>query len=264
RVMHASCPVKATERLSAELSNSTDVIAPPAGSRPTSLLAGSLFSRPTNSRTGRRCLLLLRIDAGPEGIDQIDHSRRWGPPDWCDLFAGFFLFEQVNKGILVSILEVGRIKMTRLVADDVTCKIHHVLRQLELGDVFEVWLFISDFIGISKSHAQQTPPPRLKCDDVLPARQHDAAERDHVHFADGVADDGKRILSDLTIGSDVIGRVDVAIIDLVSRNELIDFNGPSALDFDSLKFFVLNDEILPLADLVTARDVLARNHLAGF
>jgi hypothetical protein len=32
-----------------------------------------------------------------------------------------------------------------------------------------------------------------------------------------------------------------AIIDLVSRNELVDIDGPRALDLYSLKLFVLND-----------------------
>jgi hypothetical protein len=76
---------------------------------------------------------------------------------------------------------------------------------------------------------------------VLPAGQRDSTECDHVHFADGVADDRKGILSNLTIGGDVIRRVDVAIIDLVSWNELINVDGPRALDLHSLKFFVLND-----------------------
>jgi hypothetical protein len=99
---------------------------------------------------------------------------------------------------------------------------------------------------------------------VLPTGQDDPTECDHVHFADGVSDDRKGILPDLTIGGDVIRRVDVTIIDFVSRNELIDFNGPGTLDFDSLKFFVLNDEVLSFSDLITARDVLAGDFLTSF
>jgi hypothetical protein len=99
---------------------------------------------------------------------------------------------------------------------------------------------------------------------VLPAGEHDPTESDHVHFTDGVTDDRKGILPDLTIGGDVIRRVDVAVINLVSRNELIDLDGPRALDLNGLEFFVLNDEVLPFSDLVTARDVLPGDHLARF
>jgi hypothetical protein len=41
-----------------------------------------------------------------------------------------FLLEQVNEGVRVAILEVRRIEVARLVTDDVTCKIHHILREL--------------------------------------------------------------------------------------------------------------------------------------
>ena len=41
--------------------------------------------------------------------------------------------------------------------------------------------------------------PAVERDGVLPACQHTAAERDHLHLAN--ADDRKRILSDLTVGA---------------------------------------------------------------
>jgi hypothetical protein len=71
-----------------------------------------------------------------------------------------------------------------------------------------------------------------------------------------VTDDSKGLLSDLTIGGEVVRRVDLAIIDLVSRNELIDIDCPGALDLHSLKLFVLNDEVLSFSDLIAACDVL--------
>jgi hypothetical protein len=99
----------------------------------------------------------------------------------------------------------------------------------------------------------KTPTPRLKGDNVFSPCQYDPTESDHIHLANGVADDSESILSHLTIGGDVIWRVDVAIIDLISRNKLVDLNGPRALDFDSLKLFVFNDEVLSFSDLIAAR-----------
>jgi hypothetical protein len=69
---------------------------------------------------------------------------------------------------------------------------------------------------------------------VFPAGQYDPTESDHVHFSDGVADDCKGILPNLSVGGDVIRRVDVTIINLVPWNELIDLYGPRALNFYSL------------------------------
>ena len=65
---------------------------------------------------------------------------------------------------------------------------------------------------------------------MFPACQHDPTGSDHVHFGNGVADDRKGILANLTIGGDIVRRVDVAIIDLLSWNELIDLYGPRALN----------------------------------
>ena len=81
-------------------------------------------------RAGCRRLLFLRIDAGPKGVHQIDDARRRRPPSWLDLFASLFLLEQVNQGVFVSILELRRIKVTGLGADDMSCKIEHLLREL--------------------------------------------------------------------------------------------------------------------------------------
>ncbi len=61
---------------------------------------------------------------------QIDHPRRWRPPNRRDLFAGLLLLEQIKKGVLVSILEARWIEVASLGADDVTCKIEHVLGKL--------------------------------------------------------------------------------------------------------------------------------------
>jgi hypothetical protein len=52
--------------------------------------------------------------------------------------------------------------------------------------------------------------PRFERDDVLPACEHNSAKRHHVHLANGVTDDSKGILSDLTVGHDVVRRIDIA------------------------------------------------------
>src|SRR6516165_8172305 len=108
RDMQARRPVKATELLSAEPSNSTGVMVPSGilGHRRDSLLARLLFSRPTDLRTWCRCLLFLHIDAGSKRIHEIDHVGRWCPAYWRDLFARLFLLKEVNEGVLVVIIEV--------------------------------------------------------------------------------------------------------------------------------------------------------------
>jgi hypothetical protein len=93
---------------------------------------------------------------------------------------------------------------------------------------------------------------------VLPACEHDPTERHHVHFADGVADDGKSILSDLTVRRDVVRRIDIALVDLAPRNELVDVDGARAFKLNGLELLVLDKEILAFADLIPSRSVLPR------
>src|SRR5262249_23154807 len=82
RVMQARRQVKATDFLSAELPNSTAIMAlcPPQITFD-SFLPDLLFSGPTSLRAGCRCLLSLRVDAGPEGIHDIYHARRGRSPN---------------------------------------------------------------------------------------------------------------------------------------------------------------------------------------
>src|SRR5215472_11446153 len=142
-------------------------------------------------------------------------------------------------------------------------EIEHLLGQLQLGDVVEVLGFVSNFIRIAQRQAQQAAIPWFERDDVLAACEHDAAERHHVHLANGVTDDGKGILSDLTIRRDVVRRVDIALVDLALRNELVDVDGPRAFNLNGLELLVLDKEILALADLIASRNVLPRDGLAG-
>ena len=95
----------------------------------------------------------------------------------------------------------------------------------------------------------KTSTPCLQRDDVFPSRQHDPSDRDHVHFGNGIANDREGVLSNLAIGSDVVGRVDIAVVDLAARNELIDFDRPGAFDLHGVDLLVFDNEVLTLRDL---------------
>ena len=67
---------------------------------------------------------------------------------------------------------------------------------------------------------------RLQRDDVLTSRRHHAPERHHALLVDGVAEDAEGLLTDFAIGDDVVRPVDVEIVDLGARHELVDADGP--------------------------------------
>ena len=82
-------------------------------------------------------------------------------------------------------------------------------------------------------------------------------------LGDGVTDDRKRILSDLTVRRDAIRRIDIALVDLALRNELVDVDGARAFNLNGLELLVFDKEILAFADLLASRNVLPWDDVAG-
>ena len=99
---------------------------------------------------GGGSLLLLCVDAGAQSIHEIDHLRCRTFLRRFDLFACLFLFKQIDQRVLVSILELRRIEVASLGLDDVRCEIEHFFRELEIGNVLEIGLFIANFVGIAQ------------------------------------------------------------------------------------------------------------------
>src|SRR5262249_18860019 len=99
---------------------------------------------------------------------------------------------------------------------------------------------------------------------MLAPGQHHPTERDHVQLCNGVADDGESLLTNLVIRGNVVRRVDVTLIDLISGNELVDIDGARALDLNGLYFLILNDHVLALGYFIAAHRVVPRDDLASF
>jgi hypothetical protein len=78
------------------------------------------------------------------------------------------------------------------------------------------------------------------------------------------ANDREGVLPNLAVGSDVVGGVYIAVVDLTARHELIDFNGPAAFDLHGIDLLVFDDEVLALRYLVATGRVLSRDDVTGF
>src|SRR5262249_34869963 len=65
------------------------------------------------------------------------------------------------------------------------------------------------------------------------------------------------------IRGNVVGRVDITLIDLIFWNELVNIDGARAFDLDGLYFLILNNHVLALCDLIAAHHVVPRDDLAG-
>jgi hypothetical protein len=98
---------------------------------------------------------------------------------------------------------------------------------------------------------------------VFKASQHNPADRDHVHVADGLADHRKGIVSDLAVGTKVIRSDDVAGIDLLALHELVDIDGARGLQRHVFKLFLGHFDVAVGVDLEAPDDVLVRYFLTG-
>jgi hypothetical protein len=63
---------------------------------------------------------------------------------------------------------------------------------------------------------------------------------------------------------DVVSRFNIALADFVSRNKMINVDGPRALNLNGFKFLVFNNEVLPFRDFIPTGRVLSGDQFAGF
>ena len=122
---------------------------------------------------------------------------------------------------------------------------------------------IADFVGIAQQRSHQALVERFERDDVLAVGQHHAPDRDLVHLADGLADDGEGVMSDLAVRSEIVGADQVARVDLAAVDELVDLDGPGRFQRDVLEFVLRHLDEGVGVDLVALDDVLVGDLLAG-
>ena len=77
-------------------------------------------------------------------------------------------------------------------------------------------------------------------------------ERDHALAAHGLADHRKCVLPDLIVRRDVVGAVQIPLVDLLARNERVDFDGVVALDRNGVEFVVVHRDVGVLGVFVAA------------
>jgi hypothetical protein len=98
---------------------------------------------------------------------------------------------------------------------------------------------------------------------VLQARQHDAADSDHIHVADGFSNDRKGVMPNLTVRDEIVGADQVAGIDAALRDELVNVDRAGGFQGDVFKPVLRHFNVSVGIDLVALRDVFVRNFLVG-
>ena len=70
-----------------------------------------------------------------------------------------------------------------------------------------------------------------------------------------LADDREGVLADLVVGNDVVRSVEVALVDVRQRDELVDLDGVAAIDLKRFELLVLDSDVDVLLDLIALDDV---------
>jgi hypothetical protein len=110
---------------------------------------------------------------------------------------------------------------------------------------------------------QEVPCEGLQRDDVFAMRDNDLGERDAILIFHSIADDRERVRADLAAWCDVVGPVEITLVDFGLRHEPFDVDRVRTLDLDSLQFRLVNRYIAPLGEFVAAAFVLRINDPAA-
>ena len=122
-------------------------------------------------------------------------------------------------------------------------QIEHLLLDLDVGDVVEIFVGVADLIVVAQGLAQNAFAPRLQHDDPFALGENHAPKRHHILDAHGLADHRKSLLPHFVVGHDVIGTVEITLVDLRTRHEAIDADHVTAFDGDRLKLLILDLKI---------------------
>ena len=142
-------------------------------------------------------------------------------------------------------------------------EIQHVLGDLHVLDVVEIFLLAAHLVGVAQQRAHQALVERLQRDDVLAVGQHHAADRDLVHAADGFADHREGVVADLAVRHEIIGADHIAAVDIGPRHELVDLDGAGRFQRDVVKLVLRHLDVGVGVDLVALHDVFVGDFLAG-
>src|SRR5436309_3154043 len=269
------------------LSRGRQVQAKRLGRRSSTSEGGSDEATPASTRLARSCRRPLRFLGGamrgspgrgarpPLGrapafqallkrIHQADDvARPFLALGDLDRLAGGLALDQRLQRILVLVLVFRQVEMPGLGIEDMAGEYDRVLRYLRILDVVKIFKFVTYLVGISQRNAEQAFAERLDRNDMLAIGQDDACKRDAPLVLHGIANHRECVDAGLAVGRDVIGAIDVALVDLLHRYKAVNVDGMGTFDLNGFQLFLGNLDVLALFQLITAGLLFALDHVAG-
>ena len=143
---------------------------------------------------------------------------------------GLLLAQKLRQRLFVVIPELRWIEVPCFGLQNVLGELQHFSRHLQVGNLIEIFLRLSDLVRVVQGGTKETLAESLECDDALALRHDHPSQCHHALAFHCVADDRECFLADLVVGHDVIGAVIETLVDLRGRNEAVDLDRVIALD----------------------------------
>src|SRR5258708_33252757 len=112
------------------------------------------------------------------------------------------------------------------------------LRHSLIWQVTEVLSLVADLVGIAERYAQQALTMGLDRDDMLSCGKYHPSERDHAFFFYCLSNHHVRLSANLPIRGYVVRMVQIEIVDIIPRDELLDIDRVAAFDRHCLEFIL--------------------------
>jgi len=116
------------------------------------------------------------------------------------------------------VLELFRVEVPRFRFDNVRGQLQHILRYFFIRNVFEIFAFFAHLIRISQGHPEKSFTARFERDDVLARGEDNPPKRHHAFLADRLANDRECLLADFAIRNEIVGAVEIQLVDFFLRH----------------------------------------------
>jgi hypothetical protein len=132
----------------------------------------------------------------------------------------------------------------------------------DVRDLGEITVRRVHLVGEMQAGGHDALAARLELQHALAPEQHGAGQPHHLLRAHGLADHRECLLADAVRGREVVGRVEIELVDVGAGHEALDVDGVVALDLHRLQLVVLEHDVLALGHLVALGLVLGLHRRA--
>src|SRR5215813_13497857 len=205
----------------------------------------------------------LGLHAAAQGIHEthdIGRSRCWRRRR---LLACLLGRDQLLQRGFVAVFEFGRIELGLLGLQNVLRQVEHVLRNLDVRNAVEIFLLLAHLVVVAQGGPYDAIAARREHQQPLATVEHHARNPDQPFIAHGLADDRECLVSDLVVGHEIIGLVEIELVHLLALDKGLDLDRVGAFERDFVELLLLQQDVAVAVDLIAFDAVFLRHLRSG-